>query len=146
MNNLEEFTNPNAEVMAVKKNAILLICCLCVIAVCAVFSLNPGIFLKKGRIVSTSSEKSMSSYSTSKATSSQENTSAAQTLASESETYVVREYNGHIGVFRDSETTPFREFQTDVSVLPKDDQLALQKGKVLHSMADVERLMEDYDS
>ena len=146
MNNLEEFTNHKAEVMAVKKIVILLCCCLCIVTALAVISLNPGILWKQGKPVSTSSEKSMSSYFTSKGTSSQESVSAAQALASEAETYIVREYKGHIGVFRGSDSTPFREYETDVGILPKSDQALLQKGKVLHSMTDVEKLVEDYDS
>lgn len=143
---MEEFTNHKAEVMAVKKIAILLCCSLCVITALAVISLNPGILGKQGKTVSTSSEKSMSSYFTSKGTSSQETASAAQALASEAETYIVREYEGHIGVFRGDDSTPFRQYQTDVAVLPKADQASLQKGKILHSMAEVEKLVEDYDS
>lgn len=88
----------------------------------------------------------MINYFTSNATSSQESSPAAPALTSSSDVYVVKEYKGHIGVYRNSETAPFREYGTDVAVLPKADQTALEQGKVLHSMTEVEKLVEDYDS
>lgn len=88
----------------------------------------------------------MSSYFTSKAPSSQESRSSAPASESNTDVYIVKAYKGHIGVFRGSDPTPFEEFNTDVSILPKDDQILLEKGKILHSIAEVKKLVEDYDS
>ena len=131
--------------MAVKKVTILL-CCFAALTVCAIFFLNSNGTRQQEKILSVSSEKSMSNYFTSNATSSQENSSATATLASGSNVYIVKEYKGHIGVYRNNEAKPFREYQTDVLVLPKNDQVALERGKVVRTMAEVEKLVEDYDS
>lgn len=128
------------------KRAHILLCCAAALMVCAVFFLNSGNFRQQEKINPVSSEKSMSSYFTSNITSSQESSSAAAALASGSDIYVVKEYKGHIGVYRNKETKPFREYGTDVMILPKADRLALEQGKVVHSMAEVEKLVEDYDS
>lgn len=144
MNKLPNFTNHKAEVIALKKSLILL-CCAAALVVCAVLLPNPAGKNPRGEKAPASSGSSMISYSTSNATSSQENASAAQVLASGADLYIVREYEGHIGVYRSGETKPFREYGTDVAVLPQADRTALEKGKVLHSMAEVEKLVEDYD-
>ncbi len=145
MNILEVFANNKAEVMALKKVSVLLCCTAAALAVCAAVFLNPGGLRQQGKAAPASSENSMLSYFTSNAASSQESGPAAPALASGSDVYLVKEYKGHIGVYRGNETAPFREYDMDVSVLPKADQAALKQGKVLHSLAEVEKLMEDYD-
>ena len=148
MNNLEEFTNHSIEVMAVKKVTILLYC-LAAAAISTIFYVKagniPGQINRPSNIVLSTPENSMSSYSTSKAPSSQEIQSGTPASESNPDVYIVKTYKGHIGVFRGEDATPFEEFSTDVSILPKDDQIVLEKGKVLHSMSDVKKLMEDYD-
>lgn len=134
-----------SEVMAVKRSSILLYS-LAALAVCTILFFHSGFFQRQSSIVLSSSEKSMSSYFTSKAPSSQGSTGNAQTLASRSEVYIVKAYNGHIGVFHGGDSKPFQEYKTDVALLPKADQQSLEKGKVMYSMADVEKLMEDYDN
>ncbi len=49
------------------------------------------------------------------------------------------------GVYRSGESTPFREYNTDVQILPKADRTALEHGKTVHTMAEVEKIVEDYD-
>ena len=144
MNKLPIFTNHNAEVIALKKSLILLGCAAALV-ICAALLPSPSGERRQGEKISASSEKNTLSYSTSNAPSSQGSASAAEALTSGADLYIVREYEGHIGVYRDGAAAPFREYSTDVSVLPKADQSSLRQGKVLHSMAEVEKLMEDYD-
>lgn len=92
------------------------------------------------------SSKSMSFYSSSNASLSQENSSAVQTDTNQSDTYTVKEYQGHLAVFRNQETFPFLEYETDVALLPEKDRDTLKTGKTVHTMAEVEKIVEDYDS
>ena len=128
--------------MAVKKASILL-CCAAALTVCAALVLNWNGFRRQGKIIPASSASSSFNNSNSIKASSQGNSTAAATLASGSDLYIVKEYEGHIGVYRNNEKTPFRQYGTDVTVLPKADRTALKQGKVLHSMAEVEKLGED---
>lgn len=58
----------------------------------------------------------------------------------------MREYRGHIGVYRSGEDLPFLEYETDVSLLPEPDRKELETGKFASSMADVKKIVEDFDS
>lgn len=127
------------------KKSIILLCCAAALIVCALLLPNQAGQHRAPEKIPVSSENNTLNYSTSNTTSSQESTSAAEVLASGSDVYIVREYEGHIAVYRNDETTPFREYNTDVTILPQADRAALKQGKVLHSMAEVEKLMEDYD-
>lgn len=131
--------------MTLKKVSVLLCCAIAVLTICTVLFLGRHVFPQQEKTISASSPKSMLSYSTSNTTSSQGSSPAAQTLASGPDIYLVKEYKGHIGVYRNGEKTPFREYPTDVAVLPQADQAALKQGKALHSMEEVEKLVEDYD-
>ena len=93
-----------------------------------------------------SSSKSTSFYFSSNAAVSQESSSAVQTGTKQSESYTVKEYRGHLAVFRDEETVPFLEYETDVDLLPEKDQEMLKTGRTVHTMAEVEKIVEDYDS
>lgn len=96
-------------------------------------------------LLQTSSAKSTSYYFTSNTPSSQENSSTTPAQAGKNDVYIVKEYQGHIGVYRNHETKPFKEYETDVLVLPKSDQQELEEGKTAHTMAEVEKMVEDYD-
>ncbi len=132
--------------MALKKVSILLCCAAAVLTVCTALFLtlarfpaagknNIGFFRKEYvQVILPQMQRQVKKAAPRRAT-----------LASDSDLYIVKEYKGHIGVYRNGEKTPFREYQTDVAVLPKADQTALKQGKVLHSMAEVEKLVEDYD-
>jgi hypothetical protein len=130
----------------VKKITILLYC-LAAAAISTIIYVKTGNIPNQDNRVSVSSTpgNSMSSYFTSKVSSSQENESAAEPESS-TDVFIVKAYKGHIAVFQGDDPTPLEEFNTDVSILPKDDQIVLEKGKVLHSIAEVKKLVEDYDS
>lgn len=92
------------------------------------------------------SSKSTSFYFSSNAAVSQENSSAVQTNIKQSDSYTVKEYQGHLAVFRNQEKVPFLEYGTDVDLLPEKDRETLKTGKTVHTMAEVEKIVEDYDS
>ena len=84
-------------------------------------------------------------HSTSKSSSSQENRETAASV-SEEETFLVKEYQGHIGVFSNSSELPFQEIPVDVESLPKTDQLLLAQGIHAANKQELNRVLEDYES
>ncbi|WBY63987.1 MAG: hypothetical protein ACFWUD_07205 [Thermocaproicibacter melissae] len=117
-------------------------------AICTIIYVKAGntLSLENRQYNSSTPGNSMSSYFTSKAPSSQENESIAPASESSADVYIVKAYKGHIAVFHGDDPNPIEEINTDVSILPKEDQNVLEKGKVLYSIAEVKKLMEDYDS
>lgn len=125
-----------------KKAPMLVTCMAVVIAAAILLSEKPQ--ERNEGTTSPSSAVSMSDYSTANTPSSQENSGAAPTAGIGSG-YLVREYQGHIGVYRVGENTPFREYETEVDMLPDADRQALKRGKPAATMAEVEKIIEDYD-
>lgn len=125
-----------------KKATAVLLCAAAVIFTASFLLNGPK---QQTKTLSVSSKKSTSYYSTSNTVSSQENGITAPTQAGKSDTYIVKEYEGHIGVYRNNETKPFKEYDTDVLILPKSDQVKLKQGKTAHTMAEVEKMVEDFD-
>lgn len=58
--------------------------------------------------------------------------------------YTVKEYQGHIGVFRGEEASPFEEIKIDVAIFPKADQELLKEGIKAYGTQDLNRIIEDY--
>ena len=88
---------------------------------------------------SNSSANSSSSQSTNY-------TSTVANTSSATETYTIKAYNGHIAVFQNDATEPFRELNVAISSLPQADQTLLENGIVVHSLTDVNSVLEDYNS
>ena len=65
--------------------------------------------------------------------------------AADDSVYIVREYNGHIGVFREGETAPFEEINIEVSIFPEADQKLLRSGIRARGTAELTRVLEDYE-
>lgn len=82
---------------------------------------------------------------TSNVPSSQE-TSNLPTMTSEAEGYVVKEYNGMIGLFKNGDTDPFDLIEVEVSSLPKTDQLLLSSGIEANTLSELQQVIEDYES
>lgn len=85
---------------------------------------------------------------TSNEASSQEN-SEIPTMASRSSslnTYTVKEYEGHIGVFYNNESTPYQEIDVDVASLPQADQVLLKDGIRVTDIDRLNSIIEDYES
>ena len=60
--------------------------------------------------------------------------------------YLVKRYNGSIGIFNAGETIPFRMIDTDVSLLPSFDRIALEDGIKIYSDEELDAIIEDFDS
>lgn len=84
-------------------------------------------------------------YSTANPPSSQEN-SEVTAMAEEAEAYVVREFEGHIGVFKGESDKPLQEVEVEVSSLPKADQLLLAGGIKVTGEKQLKSILEDYES
>ena len=125
------------------KKGLMVTLCFAVLTTSALFLIS-GKTKQQVQTLSASSNKSMSSYCTANTVSSQESSSSAASSQT-AVCFIVKEYNGHIGVYRSSESKPFREYNTDVQILPKADRIALEHGKTVHTMAEVEKIVEDYD-
>lgn len=68
------------------------------------------------------------------------------TMTSQSDIYTIKEYKGHIGVFLNDETQPYKEVNVSLSALPTEDQELLKKGITANSQGEVQIILEDYIS
>lgn len=125
-----------------KKIAMLLLCTAALIFV--MVSVQPS-QQKTPKEPSASSSNSMSFNSNSNTEFSQES-SAVPADTKQSDSYTVKEYQGHLAVFKNNDTVPFLEYETDIQLLPEKDRDILKEGKTVHTMAEVEKIVEDYDS
>ncbi len=82
---------------------------------------------------------------TSNETSSQEN-SEIIAMASRSNTYILREYEGHIGIFYNDESIPYQEIDVDITLLPQPDREQLKTGIKVTDPDDLRKRIEDYES
>ena len=60
--------------------------------------------------------------------------------------YLVKQYNGNIGIFNFGENAPFKVIETDVSLLPSFDRIALEDGIEIYSEEELDAIIEDFDS
>ena len=84
--------------------------------------------------------------SSQESTSSHVNSDDITTMTSQSDIYTIKEYNGHIGVFLNDETQPYKEVNVPLSALPAEDQELLKKGITANSQGEVQIILEDYIS
>lgn len=86
-------------------------------------------------------------YSNANTTSSQETApSAPASATSAPPSYMIRAYEGEIGVFANNEETPFRILDVAVNSLPPTDRMLLQAGIPAHSSSELQHIIEDYES
>lgn len=112
-------------------------------------------------VVSSSSALSISTNSTANSESSQEiltNSSSVPSVLSsqespgsssqkeEDEGYILKSYNGRIGIFRTGENTPIEELDVDLENLPEADQKLLSEGIPAKDKETLRAIMEDYES
>ena len=57
--------------------------------------------------------------------------------------YIVREYEGRIGIFFPDESHPFRVEQTYVAYLPSADRESLAEGLTVYGSSNLEKLLSD---
>ncbi|XOQ49210.1 MAG: BofC-C domain-containing protein [Eubacteriales bacterium] len=124
-----------------KKNWIVLLCAVVIMiaGLAIVFSQNHI----SGTPAAASSD--ILDYSTSKAPSSQES-SEIIAMTSKSNVYIVKEYEGHIGIFYNDESKPYEEIQVDVSSLPEADRKLLKEGIKVTDTDRLNSIIEDYES
>ncbi|MCL2023650.1 MAG: hypothetical protein FWG82_04685 [Oscillospiraceae bacterium] len=60
--------------------------------------------------------------------------------------WILREYDGILGVFRDREPQPFEIYNVNISTLPDEDRELLRQGIVAHTDEELRGLLEDYTS
>ena len=126
-----------------KKASMLLLCVITLVAVLVTVGLPRA---RKPIRQNTGTASAMSSNSTSIAPSSQENSTLAAAASAEDDIiYIVREYNGHIGVFRNGESEPFEEINIEVSIFPEEDRKLLRSGIRARGASELTRVLEDYE-
>lgn len=126
-----------------KKTSMLLLCVITLLTVLVVLGLP-----HRNRQAGTNSaaDQIVSSNFTSITPSSQESSAMIAAASRQNESlYIVKEYNGHIGVFREGDKHPFEEIDIDVSIFPEEDQKLLHDGIRARGTAELTRVIEDYE-
>ena len=85
-------------------------------------------------------------YNSTSITPSSQESSGIIAMASKTDVYTVKEYEGRIGVFHNDDTTPYQEIDVDVSSLPEADRKLLKDGIKAYSTEKLNSIMEDYES
>lgn len=117
---------------------------ICIAAACFILSIVmfSQTKFRQSPQISSSSEQI---YSTANYASSQENSNIT-TMTSKTTVYTVKEYKGHIGVFMNDETVPYKEVMVEVASLPETDQQLLSKGIMANNQSKLNHILEDYRS
>lgn len=104
-----------------------------------------GCFLLTGIILPTMKNQKTMAQTTSivESVPQPSSTTDSSTQSAPVSSYLVKEYNGKIAVFREGESTPFRITDVSVNTLPYADQVDLKDG--IHASDDVKlvQLLED---
>ena len=125
-----------------KKAVSLAVCAVVILLGFALFAENHMQIKNSSSQQSTIDEQS---NFTSNAASSQES-EGLPAMTSRTETYVVKIYQGKIGVFMDEEDIPFHVIDVEVSSLPKADQILLTNGIYVSDSSQLNGILEDYES
>jgi len=130
----------------VKKLNIVMLVCAVVIAALLVVSLS----VSNDVLETKKTPSSTFVYSSANAPSSQESTapptSSAVSSGGRMAVYLVKTYNGEIGIFRVGETVPFRILHVKTESLPAADQRLLHSGISVQTSEELQRIVEDYIS
>lgn len=62
------------------------------------------------------------------------------------EFYTIKEYEGKIAVFKDSDKKPFTVYEAYTSLLPEQDRQKLKDGIKVDNTTDLQKIIEDYTS
>ena len=68
------------------------------------------------------------------------------TLVSVGDRYVVKEYDGRIGVYLPGDTQPVRTVEIYVMYLPESDRIRLRDGIIVNGILNLETLLSDFSS
>ncbi len=85
-------------------------------------------------------------YNSTAITPSSQESSEINAMASKTDIYTVKEYEGKIGVFYNQENVPYQEIDVDVASLPEADQALLKEGITVYSTEKLNSIIEDYES
>lgn len=80
----------------------------------------------------------------SKTSSSQVSTTSIQSASSAAGGYLIKEYGGHIGLFKNNETVPIKEIKVNVFSLDSATQQLLTKGMYASDMNKVNNIISDF--
>ncbi|HEX3038830.1 MAG TPA: hypothetical protein VHP54_00860 [Caproiciproducens sp.] len=67
-------------------------------------------------------------------------------MASKTDVYTLKEYEGRIGIFHNDDTQPYQQIDVDVSTFSEEDQRLLKDGIKVFSTEELNRKIEDYES
>lgn len=67
-------------------------------------------------------------------------------ISNQNETYIIKEYDGKVAVFKNKEKTPSTIYESYISLLPIEDQQKLLNGIKVDNTTDLQRIIEDYTS
>lgn len=85
-------------------------------------------------------------YNSTAITDSSQGSSEIITMASKTDVYTLKEYEGRIGIFHNDDTVPYQQIDVDVSTFSEEDQQLLKDGIKVFSMEELNRKIEDYES
>ncbi len=74
------------------------------------------------------------------------NQKSREILTTEKEYYTIKEYEGKVAVFKNSDTTPLTIYEAYISLLPESDRQRLKNGILVDNSQDLQRIIEDYTS
>ena len=69
-----------------------------------------------------------------------------QQTVTENDYYTIKEYDGKIAVFKNTEDTPITVYEAYISLLPEYDRNLLKKGIKAKSTEELQKIIEDYTS
>lgn len=64
----------------------------------------------------------------------------------QSDYYTIKEYDGRIAVFKNTDKAPQKVYDSYISVLPEADRERLRKGILTDNTAELQKIIEDYTS
>lgn len=127
------------------KKSLTLLFCATLILIIVIFAGFPHKFTSGKTSTAPRSSNILYNNTVNKSSSQGNSEAAAGVSTKASEFYIVKEYNGHIGVFKNGEDKPYKEYNVPVDTLPMTNQIKLQSGYKEANMDDVEKLIEDFD-
>ena len=70
----------------------------------------------------------------------------ASTQSVQSDSYVLKDYNGHLAVFHGNEKSPYKEFEIYTNSFSDYDKQLLEKGIKANTEEKINQIIEDYTS
>ena len=122
----------------------ILVLLLLVIAIIIIFILLR--YPQNGKELNSGTPSSNILYNSTAIASSSQESSGIIAMASKTDVYMLKEYEGRIGVYHNDDDIPYQQIDVDVSSLPDADQKLLKDGIKVYSIQDLNNRIEDYAS